>query len=478
MAMESKKKPLVIDAETYEYSKKGNGLASFTRHDNTQQNVEVPFTMPGDKASVRILNKRRGIYQGTLLEIITPAKNRVTPRCIHFGSCGGCRWQHMDYENQLHLKESIVRRHFAKILTSHVEFRPIIPCSPPWHYRNKMEFSFSSNKANDKFLGMVMDSSKGKVFNLTECHLVNTWFAEGVKAVRNWWVASDLEAFHPYRNSGSLRTLTLREGQRSGDRMAILTVSGNPDYALKKHHLDSLVTALKESIEPTEGDLSIFLRIHQAVKGTPSSFFEMHLYGSDHLKEVLYINFDPSEKPFPLVFKVSPGAFFQPNTRQAERLYSQALQIAEIPRNGLVWDLYCGTGTLGICAAKFARHVVGIEIVPESALDAQENSQANGLTNIEIFCGDVGTLLKERMNEQPDLVMVDPPRVGLDTQSIASLLTIRPKKILYISCNPETQAANIEALMTGGYELKIIQPVDQFPQTVHVENIALLERNY
>jgi 23S rRNA (uracil1939-C5)-methyltransferase len=476
--MESKKKPLIVEADTYAFTKKGNGLASFTRHDNTQQTVEVPFTMPGDKSSVRILSKRRGVYQGTLEQLITPSTERTTPRCVHFGSCGGCRWQHLTYEKQLQLKESAVRHHFVKVLTTGVDFRPILPCLPPWHYRNKMEFSFSSNKAKDQFLGMIMDSSNGKVFNLTECHLVNSWFAEGAKAVRHWWAESGLDAFHPFKNTGSLRTLTMREGMRSGDRMVILTVSGNAEYALKKHDLDAFVDCLKKSVEPEEGNLSVFLRIHQAVKGTPSSFFEMHLYGPDHLREVLHITYEAGTKSLPLAFKISPAAFFQPNTRQAEQLYSHALQIAEIPQDGLVYDLYCGTGTLGICAAKNAKRVVGIEIVPESALDAQENCQANGLTNVEIACGDVGTLLKERLEEKPDLVMVDPPRVGLDPQSIDCLLSLRPPKILYISCNPETQAANVETLVAGGYRLKTIQPVDQFPQTVHVENIALLERTF
>lgn len=476
--MESKKKLLIVEADTYAFTKKGNGLASFTRHDQTQQTVEVPFTMPGDKATVRIVTKRRGTYQGILEQLITPSPERTAAHCVHFGSCGGCRWQQMSYEKQLQLKESSVRHHFAKVLTTAVDFRPILPCLPPWHYRNKMEFSFSSNKAKDQFLGMIMDSSNGKVFNLTECHLVNSWYAEGVKAVRQWWAESDLDAFHPFKNSGSLRTLTLREGHRSGDRMVILTVSGNAEYALQKHHLDSFVDCLKKTIEPLEGKLSIFLRIHQAVKGTPSSFFEMHLYGPDHIREVLYITQEAGGAAVPLVFKISPAAFFQPNTRQAEQLYSHALQIAEIPQDGLVYDLYCGTGTLGICAAKSAKRVVGIEIVPESSLDAQENSQANGLTNVETLCGDVGKLLKERLDEKPDLVMVDPPRVGLDPQSIDCLLRLRPPKILYISCNPETQAANVEALIAGGYRLKTIQPVDQFPQTVHVENIALLELNF
>jgi 23S rRNA (uracil1939-C5)-methyltransferase len=476
------KKKRLIDIDIVEFSKKGNGLGIFKNQEGNLQNVEVPFTIPGDKVRCLLLTKRRGIYASLLEEVITPSPERILPKCIHFGVCGGCRWQQIPYEKQLQQKESLIRHYFAPFLTHLVDVKPIVPCAPPWIYRNKMEFSFTSNAAKSHFLGLYMDSSRGKVFNLNECHLVNPWFSEGVKAVRQWWLESGLDAYHPTRNTGSLRNLTLREGRRSGDRLVMLTVSGNPDFALKKHHLETFVAFIRASLEPlnSQVNLSIFVRIQQIAKGMQTNFYEIHLHGPEHIREILNIQIDPQEPEIQLDFKISPTAFFQPNTIQAEKLYSLALAYAEISKESVVYDLYCGTGTLGICAAKKAKRVIGIEIAPESTLDAQANAAANGINNIEFLTGPVSDVLKQIWEEQkyplPDLVVIDPPRAGLDPETIKHILQLKPMKILYISCNPMTQAENLKELIPAGYQLKTLQPVDQFPQTPHVETIILLKR--
>jgi 23S rRNA (uracil1939-C5)-methyltransferase len=265
--------------------------------------------------------------------------------------------------------------------------------------------------------------------------------------------------------------------------MAMLTVSGNPDYALKKHHLESLVDALCKAVQPPDGvgKLSIFVRIQQVGKGMPTNFYEMLLYGPDHISEILHIQLEPKEAPISLKFNISPIAFFQPNTMQAERLYSTALQMADIPKDAVVYDLYCGTGTLGICAAQRAKQVVGIEISPESALDARSNAALNGMKNVTIFSGAVrhvlGSLLQEHNIPAPDVVMVDPPRPGLDPDALKQLVILNPAKILYVSCNPDTQVENIAELIQHGYKITSIQPVDQFPQTYHIENVVVLVKN-
>lgn len=482
--MKPANKNRIIDLQIVEVSAKGNGIGYFTSPVGTPTPVEVPFTMPGDAVRALLLRKRGGLYHSLLKEILVASPQRQEPRCIHFSSCGGCRWQHIAYDQQLQRKEALVRHCFAPLLSHRVDVRPIVPCVPPWQYRNKMEFSFSANAAKDRFLGLVLDSSRGKVFNLTECHLVNTWFADAVKAVRQWWQESDLEAYHPMRNTGSLRTLTLREGQRTGDRMAILTVSGNPSFALHKQHLESFVAYLRDAIEPLTdaSHLSIFLRIQQVAKGMTTNFYEMHLHGPDHLREILHVSCSPDEPPVSLTFKISPTAFFQPNTRQAEKLYSLAIQLAGLPEEGVVYDLYCGTGTLGICAAQKAKQVIGVELSPESSLDARANAVANGAGNVEIICGSVSDILDQMHSEGskpfPDLVMVDPPRAGLDPKAIRQLLDFKPATLLYISCNPLTQAENVATLVEGGYSIQAIQPVDQFPQTTHVENIVVLRKGY
>ena len=479
---EKNKKRRVVDLDIVEFSVKGNGIGYMENSDNSTRAVEVPFTKPGDKVRALLLRKRRGINKSLLEEIIQPAPDRIEPRCLHFGKCGGCRWQHSEYAQQLIRKENFVRHCLASHLTHEIDFRSIVPCKPPWHYRNKMEFSFSSNAAKQSFLGFIIDSSRNKVFNLTECHLTNDWFAECVKAVRQWWLETDLEAYHPYSNTGSLRTLTLREGQRTGDRMAILTVSGNPEYALKKQHLESLMAYLRDAIEPMDPEcyLSIFLRIQQVAKGMPTNFYEMHLYGPDHMREILHITYDAAKKPLSLLFKISPAAFFQPNTAQAEQIYSLALQNLEITPDCVVYDLYCGTGTLGICAAKTAKQVVGIELSPEAALDARDNVSSNGFENVDILCGSVSEVLNDIKQNQsypdPQIVMVDPPRMGLEPKAIEQILSLHPEKILYISCNPATQSENLSPILEAGYRIKYVQPIDQFPHTVHVENIIILEK--
>ncbi len=475
--MRQRPTPQTVEAHIQRFSKKGHGLGEFTRADGTRCLIEVPFTMPGDTVRALVMRKRSGVYPGRLDEILQPAPERIVPRCVHFGKCGGCRWQEIPYESQLAEKELIVRRSFGPLLTKEVEFHPILPCLSPWQYRNKMEFSFSSNLAKEPFLGLMMEGSKGKVLNLTTCHLTSPWFVQALGAVREWWMASGLDAFHPMKQTGSLRTLTLREGIRTGDRLAMLTVSGNPDYALTKGQLDSYVAALRQAVEPQDpAKLSIFLRIHQAAKGMTTQFYEMQLYGPDHIRETLYLpNPEKLASSLAIPFWISPTAFFQPNTVQAEKLYAAALEMAKIPKDAVVYDLYCGTGTLGICAAKQVKQVIGIELSPEAVLDAKKNAADNGLSNIQFFQGDVGKVLAGFKDMPlPNMVMVDPPRMGLDDQAIAHIVSLRPKTILYVSCNPATQATNIQSFIQSGYRLVAVQPVDQFPHTVHIENIAVL----
>lgn len=473
----SRRPPKSAEVDITHFSKKGHGIGKSI---DQAQLAEVPFTIPGDRVRALVQRKRSGVSASRLEEIISPSPLRIEPRCIHFGSCGGCRWQQMSYEDQLKTKQSHVEKLFLPLMHPETVFHPILACDPPWQYRNKMEFSFSSDSSGRKFLGLIMDSSRGKVLNLTECHLVNPWFIDAIKCTRAWWLESGLSAYHPHSNTGALRTLTVREGIRTGDRLLMLTVSGNPEFAIGRNHLDSFVAFARDAVEPLDpsGNLSIFLRIQQAIKGSETTFFEMQLYGPDHIREILYVQTSEHQESSTLTFDISPSAFFQPNTRQAEKLYGAALQLLDIPAGSIVYDLYCGTGTLGICAAKEAKQVIGIEISPESSLDARANALKNNLENVHILTGSVSevmqTIRQGKLFSMPDVVMVDPPRAGLDGETIKHLAELRPAKLLYISCNPATQAENIKELQSMGYRLVALQPVDQFPHTVHIENIAIL----
>lgn len=456
-----------VQGKVKKFNLRGYGITLLEKEGTlTQDEYEVAHVIPGDEIRFEITRKKKPPKKGRLLEVLTPSKDRVEPRCIHATTCGGCCWQQMSYPAQLQQKQERVEKAFQK----QIPVDPILPCDNPFGYRNKMEFSFSENRAGTRFLGLMIAQAEPYVFNVTECHLPSSWFTEVLAQVRHWWEQTAVKAYHPPVDTGSLRYLTLREGSRTGQKMVILNVSGNPEYALTRAQLDLFVQAVQSVFSPEE-KVSIFLRIHQTKKGKPTQFFEMHLAGPDHIVEELHL------KRGLLSFKISPISFFQPNTRQAEKLYDLALDFLGTPQT--VYDLYCGTGTLGMAASRFAKQVIGIELSPEAVIDAQENAERNGIQNVEILQGDVGQVLTQllaRPNSiRPDAVLVDPPRAGLDPLAIHHLKTLKAPKIVYISCNPLTQAQNVEELLQAGYVLKKLQPVDQFPHTYHIENIALLE---
>ncbi|NGX38166.1 MAG: 23S rRNA (uracil-C(5))-methyltransferase RlmCD [Chlamydiae bacterium] len=398
--------------------------------------------------------------------------DQVEARCGHVPECGGCCLQQMDYSSQLDFKEEWVQKLFSPFIESHhTEVRPILGCENPWRYRNKMEFSFSQNRAGDHFLGLMLAGGRGKVLNLSECMLVSKWYIETLSSARDWWKESGLSAYHHRTDSGHLRTLTLREAKQGKGKMAMLTVSGNPSFALKKEQIQKFVACIKKTT-PDE-HLSIFLQVHQIAKGRPTQFFEMHLHGPDHITERLEVELEGQTHT--LDFKISPTSFFQPNTVQAQKVYSEGLQMLSLC-GARLFDLYCGGATIGLAAAKSAKEVMGIELNHHSVFDAKWNQEVNGIQNFTIHRGDVGEVLTDLNVASPDIVVVDPPRVGLGEIALQHVKNLGAKEILYISCSPITQAENIQVLIEAGYRLKILQPVDQFPHTAHVENICLLQK--
>jgi 23S rRNA (uracil1939-C5)-methyltransferase len=396
--------------------------------------------------------------------------SRIEPRCPHAALCGGCSFQQFDYQDQLRAKEAFVKKLFAPLLVDEsCEVHPIMGDRSIWRYRNKMEFSFSQSLGGERFLGLMMRRGRGRVLDLGQCHLAPVWFTTMLEKARHFWKESLLPAYNRRNDQGALRTLTLREGMRTGCKMVFLTVSGNPAFALKKADLNAFVNMVREAL-PNE-EVSIFLRIHQIAKGHPTQFFEMHLHGPDHIREELLIGQQR------LCFKISPTSFFQPNTLQAEQLFLRAVEIAGLGRPARIVDLFSGTASLSMAFALFGHSVTAIELNPYAVMDAEENKQFNQIADLELICGDVGKVLKERgASLHPDLVIVDPPRAGLDSLALEQLLSLRPEKILYISCNPVTQVENVAFLCKAGYRLRVLQPIDQFPHTPHVENIALLQK--
>jgi 23S rRNA (uracil1939-C5)-methyltransferase len=370
-------------------------------------------------------------------------------KCKHFGVCGGCKYQHLPYEAQLSQKQAFVNSCFDRAA------EPILASDPFWHYRNKMEFSFAQSKKGEKFLGLM--KQRGRVENLDECYLTDQWFIETLKQVRDWWQKSALDAYYPPANKGILRNLTLRQGMRTDEKMAILTISEAP--------FDDV--ALSAFIEAVGEIDALILRKQIIQKKRPTRFEERLVKGKPYIHELL----QESSGAY-LKFRIRGASFFQPNSFQAERLYQKAIACAELNDNELVLDLYCGTGSLGMFASRQAAHVLGIEIVPEAVQDAHANLKENGISNMEVLEGDVGEKLAHIAHS--DVIFVDPPRVGLGPKTIKHLLALKPKKIVYVSCNPASQSADCANL--SEYEVCYLQPIDQFPHTAHVENIALLRR--
>ena len=377
----------------------------------------------------------------------------IEPKCPHFGQCGGCKYQHIAYDEQLTQKEAFVRSLFGR------EVDPILACEPAWHYRNKMEFSFSQAKSGEKFLGLMR--KKGRVENIDTCFLTNPWFIDVLKDVREWFKASELTAYYPPTDRGSLRTLTVREGVHTGEKMVVLLVSGNPEYALSEQRIQDFIDAVGE-VE------ALLLRKQIIAKKTPTRFEERLLYGKEVIHEKMH---DGAGCAY--TFRIRAASFFQPNTTQAQALYQLALKCAQLKEDETVFDLYCGTGTLGIFASKQVKQVMGIEIVPEMVQDAQENLKLNNVPNMQVIEGDVG---KIDFSERPTTIIIDPPRSGLSPQAIKYLIELAPEKILYISCNPVTQAKNCQELEDDGYQIERLAPVDQFPHTPHIESIAFLRK--
>ncbi|MBX9923003.1 MAG: 23S rRNA (uracil(1939)-C(5))-methyltransferase RlmD [Rhabdochlamydiaceae bacterium] len=453
-------------------SAKGFGVGTVQKTPQSQPTkAMIPCAIPGDEIVAEIGPKRKGSYLGKLLSISAPSSDRIEAVCRHAPVCGGCSLQYLKYEKQLFYKEAKIRELFTSLFSGSID--PILPAPLQWNYRNKMEYSFSQNKAGERFLGLMQAGTRGKVENLFECHLSPSWFLQVLSAVKNWWDSSKIAAFHELQNAGSLRTLTLREGKKTGHKMAMLTVSGNPDYALTKEQMSQFAKCVQEVL-PEETSLSIFLRIHQAIRGQPTQFYEILLSGPDHIQEELDIVIGPYQKTYR--FKISPTAFFQPNTMQAEKLYSQALAIAGMKKRKCVLDLYAGTATLGMVFAPFAEKVIAIELNPYAVFDAQVNQELNEVQNLQVHQGDVAQVLQDLKLQTPDLIVIDPPRIGLSPQAAEIIASLAPLEILYISCAPKEQARDCLFFKQAGYDIVSIQPVDQFPHTIHIENIILLKK--
>ncbi len=435
--------------------------------------VFVKQAVPGDVVDLQVYRKKGRYMEARVVRTHRLSGQRTEPFCEHFGVCGGCKWQQLPYEQQLFYKQQQVVdafRHLAGIEIP--EIMPILPSELTTGYRNKLEYTFSNHRwlledesspdnelAHTNALGLHVPGRFDKVVDLRTCHLQE----EPTNLLRNFFREEALTrslSFYDHRtHEGFLRNLIIRTSTL-GEAMAILVV-GYEDPAL----YDLLQTVLDRFPEVTSLMYCINPKKNETLYDQEILLFS----GRDHI----------FEKMDDLVFKIGPKSFFQTNSLQALRLYRATLEFANLKGDEVIYDLYTGTGTIANFMAGRAGKVIGIESVPEAIKDARINSEINGIGNTRFFAGDMKELFSDSFVEEnglPDVIVTDPPRAGMHGKVVEQILRIAPGRIVYVSCNPATQARDVE-LLGRKYRIRKIQPVDMFPHTHHVENIALLELN-
>jgi len=430
--------------------------------------VFVPFTVAGDFVSVEVTKIKKKHCEAKLLSIIKPSSDRVDPMCKYFTVCGGCQLQFVKYQKQLEMKKKYVIDSFKKIGEfENADISDVIPCDESYYYRNKMEFSFGFDVDFNFALGMHLPNRIYDILDLDDCKLQS----EVSNTIVNYFrELSNKNRWLPYKfsdNTGFLKNLIVRQSKTTGDILVNLLTSEKIPYNLEEKLILSA-----EKLSKSCGLSSIVWSKVISKRGVPKKIEEKVIFGKNYITEKMRIapgNDSISE----YIFQIPASSFFQVNTLQAQVLYSKILELILDRKNDLVFDLFCGTGTIGMILSKFVSKVVGIEINPDSIKVAKENASLNKISNVDFICGDVFDVLKT-YREKPSYVVLDPPRAGLTNKLIEKLLEYNLKEILYVSCNPATLARDCSIFAKSGYTLKKVVPVDMFPHTYHVENIAVL----
>ncbi len=421
--------------------------------------VFVRGGLPGDRVRARVTKTKRGFAEAVAEEVLDRSPERVDAPCRHFGTCGGCRFQDLGYESQIAAKEQQVRDALTRIgRIAEPPLEPIVPAASEYRYRNKLEYSFTQGE-DGLDLGFHRAGRWDEVIGIEEC-LLTTELGNAIRlAVRDWAREEQLEPYNQETGAGYLRHLVYREGRNTGQVLVVLVTA--PGERFEKGYLVDVLGRFPE-----------VRSVHWAINDTPAEQTNLPtqlLSGADAIEEEI----------LGLRFRIRPGAFFQTNTEMAERLYELARDYAGLAGSENVFDLYCGTGTIGLALAGAARAVWGVEISEESVACAIENAELNGIENAKFFAGNVGQSIEELVGEagRPDVVIVDPPRAGLAGKALRRTGELQAGRIVYVSCNPTTLASDVQVLRDEfGYELLRTRPVDMFPHTPHVESVSLLER--
>jgi 23S rRNA (uracil1939-C5)-methyltransferase len=467
-----RKKPLPIlrGVTVTDIGSEGNAIAKVD-----DMVLFVPGMIPGDVVDVRVTKKKKRYMEGVALEVVSPSPERIKPPCPHFGVCGGCRWQHLPYDRQLFYKAKQVTDNLTRI--GHISIGrvdPILGSEKIYGYRNKLEYTFSERRWMTKeemgtgdFKGQPAEPALGfhipgifdKVLDINECHLM----AEPSDTIRNEVRRYALErklTFYDFReHRGFLRNMIVRKSSTGEMMVVLVTTDAFPEER------DLLLSYLAERFPEIT---SLYSIINTKRNDSISDLQPVHIAGNMFITEVMD----------GLRFRVGPKSFYQTNSGQAVRLYGVVREFAQLTGNENVYDLYTGTGTIACYLASKAAKVTGIEYIEEAVADARVNAADNVLPNASFIAGDIKDILNEELflkRGKPDVIITDPPRAGMHTDVVNAMLRSGADRIVYVSCNPATQARDIE-ILSAGYDVARIAPVDMFPHTFHVENVALLVR--
>ncbi len=435
--------------------------------------VFVEGVIPGDVVNIQITKKRKNYCEGRVIELVTPSPDRLPAFCEHFGTCGGCKWQILPYEKQLFYKEKQAKDQLQRI--GHVdveEYLPILGSAKTKYYRNKLEFTFSNKRwitedevnnqteiTNSNAVGFHVPHLFDKVVDIEHCLLQDSPSNEIRNFIRKFAFEHNYTFFDIRNHAGMLRNLIIRT-TTSGECMVIIVF-----YEKNEEQINTLLEAVHTNFPQITSLLYI---VNQKANDTIGDQEVITYYGQDYIVETME----------DLQFKIGPKSFYQTNSTQAYELYKIAREFAQLTGNELVYDLYTGTGTIANFVAKKARQVIGIEYVPEAIEDAKVNSSFNNINNTLFYAGDMKDILNDEFiakHGKPDVIITDPPRAGMHNDVVDTILRAMPLRIVYVSCNPATQARDLQLLSTA-YNIKKSRSVDMFPHTQHVENVVLLEK--
>ena len=441
-------------AEITAVSSDGNGICRIDGY-----TVFVPQTVTGDKVRILIVKANKGYGYGKLIEVITPSPDRTEPVCKSYKRCGGCQLMHMDYTYQLKVKADIIENAMRRIGgMKDFTVSDMVGAENPYRYRNKMIFPVGADKNGGIMCGFYAQRSHD-IMPLDDCFAGGKFNAEIICAVKEYMLENNVSTYDENTHSGLVRRIFTRVSRKYGDIMVVISVNGR-----NIPNREALISKLREKSGKITG---IILNINKKNTNLVLGDENITIWGCDTITDSL----------LGLDFKISPHSFYQINPAMTEKLYAKALEYANLGGNENVMDIYCGIGTISLCAAKMSKHVTGVEIVERAIEDARENAAANGINNADFYASSAEDIVPKLIEsgEKPDVVILDPPRKGSDEKTLSAVVTAKPERIVYVSCNPATLARDVKFLHENGYSLISACGFDMFPNTVHVETIVLLQ---